>query len=150
MRKKRIDGALASIPVQNGQVLKGEHLAILREVLSAAINENKFDIDRIISADPDAIHVYGDNVEALNDYVSENPEVEDKTFGFLHTSYGVEMYEYNEGTDSWRYLGELSLKYILSKLNQPRRLTSPDSTVWELQESIDNNGVVTSTWVPVE
>lgn len=111
MRKKRIDGALASIPVQNGQVLKGEHLAILREVLSTAINENKYDIDRIISADSNAIHVYGESAEDLDNYI----DVPENTYAYVHTAEGIDLYKFNL---EWIYVSPVSLIYILEKIQE--------------------------------
>jgi hypothetical protein len=110
MSKKRIDGALASIPVQNGQTLKGEHLAILREVLVAGINENKYDLDRIVTGKSNAIQVYGDSVDALDSYAAEN-EVTTNSLGYLYTPECIELYKYNG--DSWDYIMELSLTSLL-------------------------------------
>ena len=115
MKKKRInDTVLASIPVQNGQILKGEHLAILREVLSASINENKYDIDRIV-AGQDAVHVYGDDVDALDAYASENT-VANETLGYLYTENQIILYKYITG--EWQELGVLNLTELFNKVRE--------------------------------
>lgn len=113
MIDKRIKNALASVPVQNGQYLKGEHMAILRDVLSSAINRNKNDIDMLISGDPEALVFYStfDRAGVLVNTAKDNLEmyapdggIVDGTVAYLmeygdESEYGIHKYEYVE--DTW-------------------------------------------------
>lgn len=58
MIKRRITDALREVPIRNGEYLKGEHLKLFRDVLSAGINANKNDIDLIASGNPEILSFY--------------------------------------------------------------------------------------------
>ena len=120
MANKRIsDSALASLPVQNGQILKGEHLGLLRELFSAGINENKADIDRILTAADTKIIVYGDSYIDIVNY-TQGLELSESSIAILVTAHSMELYKY-VNVDTWSKVGDLDLSAMKLDVEELKR-----------------------------
>lgn len=154
MANKRIPtSALSAIPTQQGQVLKGEHLAILRGVLSEGVNANKHDIDRIIAGDVDAYMYYDTPTNSGLSYLEALTEVDINTEGFVVSYKDIQYYLYTGS--SWEFQASLSLVDLFRKVQVLETAAGFDTSfvddftlmLQNMQNQIDNivSGVTKSS-----
>jgi hypothetical protein len=115
MANKRItSSSLSGVPVQAGQILRGEHIAILKYVFTEGVNANKHDIDRIIAGDVDAYIFYDTPTHSGKDYLDNLGDVDIGSNGFVVTSKDIKHYTYDGS--SWVLNKSISLVDIYDRL----------------------------------
>lgn len=117
--------SLAPVPVQQGQILKGEHLALLKVVFSTGINANKHDIDRIIAGDVDAYIFYDTPTNSGLSYLENLVDVPVNTNGFVVTQKEIQYYIYNGS--NWEFQTELSLLNLYGRIQLLEAATGVDT-----------------------
>lgn len=159
MANKRIPtSALSAVPTQQGQVLKGEHLALLREVLSTGVNANKHDIDRIISGNVDAYIYYDTPTNSGLSYLEALTEVDINTEGFVVSYKDIQYYLYIGS--SWEFQASLSLVDLFRKIQVLETAAGFDTSfvddftlmLQNMQNQINNiaSGITKSTLIVFE
>ena len=130
MIKRRITDALREVPIRNGEYLKGEHLKLFRDVLSAGINANKNDIDLIASGNPEILSfytTYNRDTGNMTFTAEENLKAYDATHE-LPEGYKVILYESGDFENYGVYLGtKVNGEFKLTKLGL---VTDEEKALW--------------------